>query len=72
MVAAKALDRGKTSIRKQPQWIQDSFFLGNDFHYRKKNCLPHNALNLSVLLSSIGAIGGNTIISDFANCIRSS
>jgi len=57
MVATKALDRGKTSIRKQPQWIQDSFFLGLDYHYRKKNCLAHNALNLSVLGLILGAIG---------------
>ena len=57
MVAAKALQKGRTSIRKQPAWIQDSFAVGNSFHYRNKNCLAHNTLNLSVLLSILGAIG---------------
>lgn len=57
MVTTKALQKGRTSIRKQPAWIQDSFAVGNSFHYRKKNPIAHNALNLSVLVSIIGAIG---------------
>ncbi|MBO1350095.1 MAG: hypothetical protein EBE86_023185 [Hormoscilla sp. GUM202] len=57
------MQKGRTSIRKQPEWIQDSFFhrsgkIGNSFHYRHKNQIAHNHLNLSVLFFILGAIGG--------------
>ena len=33
----------------QPDWIRRAIAVGNQFHYRKRNLVLHNALNLSVL-----------------------
>jgi len=32
--------------------------IGNSFHYRHKNQIAHNPLNLSILFFILGAIGG--------------
>lgn len=39
----------RVSFRCQPQWLKESVLLGNQFHYRKKNPLIHNFINLTVL-----------------------
>lgn len=44
---------------KQARWLTDSVVLGNQFHYRTKNPLIHNAINLGamfLLLSGIVAV----------------
>jgi len=38
-----------TPLSQEPEWIRQGTFLGNRFHYRHKNPLIHNSLNLSVL-----------------------
>lgn len=42
---------------RQPQWIQAGIALGNQFHYRKKNPLTHNLVNLSLFTFLVAAVG---------------
>ncbi|MEM7794806.1 MAG: fatty acid desaturase [Cyanobacteria bacterium P01_C01_bin.118] len=39
----------RLSLQDQPAWIQTGIQLGNHFHYRRKQPVVHNGLNLSVL-----------------------
>ena len=40
----------RTSLKKQPKWIQEGVLLGNKFHYIKQKPLIHNSINLSYLM----------------------
>ena len=39
----------RTSLKKQPKWIQEGILLGNNFHYIQQKPLIHNSINLSCL-----------------------
>jgi fatty acid desaturase len=45
-------------LETPPQWIKEGIKLGNTFHYRQKNSLIHNSLNILVLLLILTAIAG--------------
>ncbi|NKB17204.1 MAG: hypothetical protein HC770_02260 [Pseudanabaena sp. CRU_2_10] len=48
----------RASLRSQPEWIQQGIKLGNAFHYRQKNPVIHNSLNISASISILTFIGG--------------
>jgi fatty acid desaturase len=46
---------------QQPRWILDGIAAGNRYHFRRKDPLRHNAINLSalsILLAAVGAVIG--------------
>lgn len=45
-----------TPLSQEPEWIRQGIFIGNRFHYRHKNPLVHNSLNLSAIALILGEL----------------
>jgi fatty acid desaturase len=51
-----------TAVAKNPDWIRQAIILGNEFHYKKKNPLLHNAINLFTFTMLLAAIVGTLLL----------
>ena len=53
-----SLLKRSTPLRQQPEWLRQGILLGNRFHYRQKNPLVHNSLNLSIAILLLAVMLG--------------
>lgn len=52
------LEKQTLSQPPQPPWVRQGTQLGNRFHYRQKESIPHNSLNLFLLTALLTVVAG--------------